>query len=81
MSNTLLSSLDLIGPGDLVIYHGTIEEDHGLWIAAPCPCLVCVRLDEIGFPDVRFALIDPWTQSLGPVHARRESITRSITCG
>lgn len=77
MSDTLFRALDLIEPGALVIYHGSIEDCHGLWLAVPCPCRICERLDQLGFADTRFALVDPWTEAVGPVHARRESITRS----
>jgi hypothetical protein len=78
MSDMLFRGLDLIEPGDLVVYRGSIEKLHGLWLAIPCPCAVCQRLDEIGFPDVRFCLVDPWGELSGPHHVRRESITRSI---
>lgn len=77
---TLMQSLDMIGPLDLVIYHGSIKEDHGLWLAVPCPCSVCIAMDHLGSADCRFALIDPWTEAVGPIHARRKSITRSIAC-
>lgn len=80
MSDTLIRALDLIEPGDLVIYHGSIESHHGLWLAVPCGCGICVRLDAFGIPEVRFALVDPWGERSGPHHARRESITRSAAC-
>lgn len=80
MSDTLLRALDLIAPGDLVIYHGSIEDCHGLWLAIPCPCRICAAVDALGLPDVRFALVDPWRERPGPYHARRASITRSIAC-
>lgn len=80
MSDTLLSSLDLIEPGDLVIYTGSIRALHGLWLAVPCPCRFCAAIDALGLPDVRFALGDPWRERSGPHHVRRESITRSIAC-
>ncbi|MCQ9178563.1 hypothetical protein KMT30_05870 [Streptomyces sp. IBSBF 2953] len=80
MSDTLIRALDLIEPGDLVIYHGSIEDCHGLWLALPCPCRICMAADAFGIPEVRFALIDPWGERSGPFHARRCSITRSITC-
>ncbi|WND33990.1 hypothetical protein RI578_06640 [Streptomyces sp. BB1-1-1] len=75
--DTLFRSLDLIEPGDLVIYHGTLTDCHGLWLAVPCPCDLCRAMDRMGFADVRFALVDPWGELSGPVHARRASITRS----
>ncbi|MEU3899770.1 hypothetical protein [Streptomyces sp. NPDC045251] len=78
---TLFRSLDLIAPGDLVMYHGSLKEFHGLWLAVPCPCDVCQALDRMGIPDVRFALVDPWGERSGPHHARRESVTRSAACG
>jgi hypothetical protein len=79
--DTLFRSLDLIEPGDLVVYHGSIEDAHGLWLAIPCPCAICDALDEFGIPDLRFALVDPWGELPGPYHVRRESITRSAACG
>lgn len=81
MSDTLFRSLDLIEPGDLVIYHGSIESHHGLWLAVPCPCPVCRALDAFGVADLRFVLVDPWGERSGPYHVRRESITRSAACG
>lgn len=80
MSDTLIRALDLIGPGDLVIYHGSIEELHGLWLAVPCPCQICTALDALGIADVRFALADPWGERPGPHHVRRQSVTRSVAC-
>ncbi|MFD4343436.1 hypothetical protein ACFWQ6_00900 [Streptomyces coelicoflavus] len=79
--DTLFRSLDLIEPGDLVIYHGTLTDCHGLWLAVPCPCNLCHAMDRMGFTDLRFALIDPWGERSGPVHARRTSITRSVANG
>jgi hypothetical protein len=32
----LLRTLDLIEPGDLVVYHGSITDRHGLYLAKPC---------------------------------------------
>ncbi|MFF2094818.1 hypothetical protein [Streptomyces sp. NPDC058202] len=78
MSDTLIRSLDLIEPGDLVIYHGSIPSAHGLWLAVPCGCGTCQRFDRFGLSDVRFALADPWGERSGPEHVRRESLTRSI---
>lgn len=80
MSDTLIRSLDLIEPGDLVDYHGSFTALHGLWLAVPCPCRTCAALDALGVPDVRFALADPWGERSGPYHVRRESITRSAAC-
>lgn len=76
--DTLFRLIDLIEPGDLVLYHGTIKDCHGFWLALPCPCRICDRADALGIVDVRFALVDPWGELSGPIHARRESITRSI---
>ncbi|MFJ8348949.1 hypothetical protein ACIQ9J_21825 [Streptomyces sp. NPDC094153] len=79
--DALFNYLNLIGPGDLVLYHGTLTDAHGLWLAMPCPCNICHAMDALGLPDVRFALIDPWGEQPGPFHARRASITRSAACG
>lgn len=81
MSDTLIRSLDLIEPGDLVLYHGTFECCHGLWLAVPCPCELCRVADDLGVPDVRFVLVDPWGEEPGPHHVRRQSITRSAASG
>lgn len=81
MSDTLIRALDLIEPGDLILYHGSVTSAHGLWLAVPCPCEVCAVLDARGIPDVRFALADPWGERPGPYHVRRESVTRSAACG
>jgi hypothetical protein len=80
MDTKFFRTIELIEPGDLVLYHGSIGSHHGLWLAIPCPCRVCHRLDEIGFPDVRYALVDPWGELSGPHHVRPESITRSAAC-
>lgn len=78
MSDTLIRSLDLIEPGDLVLYHGSIEELHGLWLAVPCTCSLCRAIDRLGLPETRFALADPWGEEPGPFHVRRQSLTRSV---
>ncbi|GHA01193.1 hypothetical protein ACFOOM_12345 [Streptomyces echinoruber] len=78
--DTLFRSIGLIGPGDLVIYHGSIQELHGLWLAIPCPCNTCRAFDRLGLPETRFALADPWGELPGPLHVRRQSITRSTAC-
>lgn len=80
MDTTLFRSIELIEPGDLVVYHGSITDLHGLWLAVPCPCPICRRIDALGLVDVRFALVDPWGERSGPLHARRQSITRSAAC-
>ncbi|MEU4173255.1 hypothetical protein AB0F46_41255 [Streptomyces sp. NPDC026665] len=80
MSDTLIRSLGLIEPGDLVIYTGSIPALHGLWLAVPCSCQICAAIDALGLPETRFALADPWGEQSGPHHVRRESITRSIAC-
>lgn len=77
MSDTLFRELDMIEPGDLVVYHGSISGLHGLWLAIPCLCPTCLRLDALGVSDLRFDLIDPWGELSGPYHVRRQSITRS----
>lgn len=77
MSDTLFRNSDLIDEGDLVTYHGSIEALHGLWLAFPCLCGNCVRLDALGVPDTRFMLVDPWGERSGPMDVRRQSITRS----
>lgn len=80
MSDTLLRALDLIQPGDLVLYHGSITEKHGLYIANPCPCFDCIRFDHHGSDDVRYRLTDPYEDNPTALVlrcVRRESITRS----
>lgn len=82
MSDTLIRSLDLIEPGDLVVYHGSIRLLHGVaWVAIPCPCEVCGAFDRMGLPESRFALADPWGELPGPHHVRRQSLSRSAACG
>jgi len=81
MSDTLIRQLDLIEPGDLVVYTGSISELHGLWLALPCGCALCERIDRFGLPESRFALADPWGELPGPFHVRRQSITRSAANG
>jgi hypothetical protein len=78
--DTLFRSVELIEPGDLVLYHGSIEDAHGLWLAIPCPCRICQALDTFGVAEVRFALVDPWGEMAAPFHVRRASITRSAAC-
>lgn len=80
MPDSLIRALDLIAPGDLVIYHGSKQGCHGLWLAIPCPCRICEAVDALGIADVRFALADPWGEEPGPYHVRRVSITRSTAC-
>ncbi|MFJ4365097.1 hypothetical protein ACIP4S_13195 [Streptomyces chartreusis] len=80
MDTTLFRSIELIEPGDLVVYHGSITELHGLWLAVPCGCSICDRIDRFGIADVRFSLVDPWGEVPGPFHVRRASITRSVAC-
>ncbi|MEV5203242.1 hypothetical protein [Streptomyces sp. NPDC053720] len=80
MSNTLFRGLDLIGPDDLVLYHGSIADRHGLYLALPCDCRRCFLDDVAGSTDVRYRLSDPYADD---PHARvlrcarRQSITRS----
>lgn len=80
MDATLFRFIELIEPGDLVVYHGSLTALHGLWLAVPCGCAICMRLDRFGIADVRFALADPWGEAPGPFHVRRASITRSAAC-
>ncbi|MGW0582399.1 hypothetical protein ACWD25_42200 [Streptomyces sp. NPDC002920] len=86
MSDTLIRALDLIQPGDLVIYHGSIGHLHGLYLAQPCDCFWCVVGDRRaakgrpGSADPRYRLIDPWDPARTLRCARRESITRSAAC-
>lgn len=80
MTDTLIRSLDLIEPGDLVRYHGSIPGLHGLWLALPCACGICKAIDALGLPEARFALADPWGELTGPHHVRRHSLTLSIAC-
>ncbi|MFI2078495.1 hypothetical protein [Streptomyces triculaminicus] len=76
MSRTdLFRSLDLIEPGDLVRYHGSIAAAHGLYLAAPCSCPVCdIRLRLT--PDDtlnRLQLTEPARrQTAGRVHRQGE---------
>jgi hypothetical protein len=84
--DTLFASLDLIEPGDLVLYHGSLTDQHGLYIAQPCDCYWCRVGDKRavkGSPetrDPRYRLINPWRPELTLRCARRESITRSTAC-
>lgn len=81
MTDTLFRALDLIEPGDLVIYHGSITELHGLYIATPCACFFCAIRDRRGDADARYSLTDPFGEAPGTVRcARRQSITRSAAC-
>ncbi|MEV7581566.1 hypothetical protein [Streptomyces erythrochromogenes] len=80
MSDTLLRTLDLVEPGDLVLYHGSKPEHHGLYLAQPCDCLDCGVSDYLGIDDVRYRLVDPFADdpyACKVHHVRRESITRS----
>ncbi|MEU1309482.1 hypothetical protein ABZ419_11385 [Streptomyces cinnamoneus] len=80
MSDTLFRSLDLIEPGDLVRYHGSITTAHGLYLAHPCPCELCRVRFRLSPRDTRYLLIDPWDERPGPHCVRRQSITRSTAC-
>ncbi|MFJ4879891.1 hypothetical protein ACIP93_32455 [Streptomyces sp. NPDC088745] len=80
MSDTLLRALDLIEPGDLVLYHGSIPSLHGLYLARPCECFDCGLADRLGSTDTRYQLSDPFAEDPdAPTlrRVRRESITRS----
>lgn len=77
-SSALFRSADLIENGDLVLYHGSKTDRHGLYIALPCPCRYCMLADARGVPDARYALLDPWGEDpRGLHHVRRQSMTRS----
>lgn len=77
---TLINSLNLIQPGDLVHYHGSITPAHGLYLAHPCPCATCRLRFELAPANLRYRLTDPWGERLGPQCVHRQSITRSTTC-
>ncbi|WP_228981386.1 hypothetical protein [Streptomyces sp. DH12] len=83
MSDTLLRALDLIQPGDLVQYHGSVTDRHGLYIAIPCGCPFCICADRAGSAhSPRYTLLDPYDVQGGALatvalHVRRRSITRS----
>ncbi|MFJ4551062.1 hypothetical protein ACIP4X_17850 [Streptomyces sp. NPDC088817] len=64
--DALFNSLNLIGPGDLVLYHGTLTDAHGLWLAMPCPCNICHAMDALGLPDVASPSSTPGTSSPAP---------------
>ncbi|MEV4974421.1 hypothetical protein [Streptomyces scopuliridis] len=81
MSETLIDALDLIAPGDLVLYHGSITDHHGLYIVTLCQCTPCRFDDRRGAADARYRLINPWDSECALHHVRRESITRSAVCG
>ncbi|MFE6461975.1 hypothetical protein ACFVP0_31525 [Streptomyces cinereoruber] len=80
MSITLFRALDLIEPGDLVLYHGSKPDFHGLYVARPCDCFYCAREDYLGATDTRYRLSDPYTEDPDALTlrcVRRTSITRS----
>ncbi|WP_435601297.1 hypothetical protein [Streptomyces sp. C10-9-1] len=52
----LFAELDLVMPGDLVVYHGSIDIAHGLYTAEPCACQRCVIGDRRGSNDPRYTL-------------------------
>lgn len=74
-TDVLFASLDLIEPGDLVLYHGSKTGEHGLFIAAPCECRYCYAGDRSGSTDTRYRLESISTVGRNLVHARRQSIT------
>ncbi|MFI0914191.1 hypothetical protein [Streptomyces abikoensis] len=76
----LLRTVDLIEPGDLVRYHGSIPEAHGFYLAHPCLCASCQFRATYSPTDIRYLLIDPWGEIPGPECVRRASITRSTAC-
>lgn len=80
MSDTLFRTLDLIEPGDLVLYHGSKPDYHGLYLAWPCNCFDCARADYLGSADTRYRLTDPFAEDPDAVTlrcARRGSVRRS----
>ncbi|OKJ48099.1 hypothetical protein AMK27_38850 [Streptomyces sp. CB02009] len=80
MSDTLLRTLDLVEPGDLVLYHGSKPECHGLYMARLCFCAHCGHADHVGSADTRYHLTDPFAEDTDACvvhHVRRASITRS----
>ncbi|MFD9519689.1 hypothetical protein [Streptomyces sp. NPDC059979] len=80
MSDTLFRTLGLIEPGDLVLYHGSKSNYHGIYLAKPCPCFDCGRTDYLGLADARYGLTDPFSEDPDALTlrcVRRQSITRS----
>lgn len=74
MSDSLIAALDLVMPGDLVIYHGSITDHHGLYLAQPCACIHCVRGDRKGKADPRYLLTNVADATCHLRHVRRRSI-------
>lgn len=80
-ADSLFRALDLIEPSDLVTYHGSLPEYHGLYLAVPCDCATCRLLDERGSSNPRYRLIDPWQADsvvAMPRCVRRTSIRRAV---
>ncbi|MGW6572002.1 hypothetical protein ACWGAN_07470 [Streptomyces sp. NPDC054945] len=80
MSDTLFRTLGLIEPGDLVLYHGSKPDYHGLYLARPCDCFDCGRADYFGIADPRYRLTDPFAEDPDALTlrcVRRASVTRS----
>lgn len=76
IADSIFRALGLIQPGDLVMYHGSITDRHGLYIAEPCTCPDCRFEDHLGANDPRYRLVDPFDEtSLGLRCVRRQSIT------
>jgi hypothetical protein len=74
--DTLFASADLIEPGDLVRYHGSLPKYHGLYLATPCDCARCALRDARGLSDARYRLHDPYGEhERAPRCVRRISIT------
>ncbi|MGW7359440.1 hypothetical protein ACWGI0_23100 [Streptomyces sp. NPDC054802] len=74
-TDSLIQSLDLIEPDGLVLYHGSIKEAHGFYLARPCGCRYCARADAMGVADSRYMLTDPFGERSRLFCARRASIT------
>ncbi|TDU67826.1 hypothetical protein [Streptomyces sp. KS 21] len=80
MSDTLLRTLDLVEPGDLVLYHGSKRDYYGFYLANPCDCAYCARANYLGCADVRYRLTDPFgedPEAPALICVRSQSITRS----
>ena len=74
-TDLLFASLDLIEPGELVLYHGSKTGEHGLFLATPCECRHCFAGDQSGDTDTRYRLQSISTVGRDLVHARRDSVT------
>lgn len=73
MSDSLIAALDLVLPGDLVTYHGSVTDAHGLYFAQPCDCSHCARGDRKGTARPRY-LLTAVEDGAQVQHVRRLSI-------